>query len=37
VKLCPCLIVHCDFQWNCGSVQRSMMIVGGIAVVFSSL
>jgi hypothetical protein len=27
--LCACFVVHCDCRRNCGSVQQSMLIVGG--------
>jgi hypothetical protein len=35
--VCVFFAVHCDWLWICGSVQEYMIIVGGIAVVFSSL
>ena len=35
--MCVCFVVHCDCLWISGSVQEFMIIVGGIAVVFSSL
>jgi hypothetical protein len=35
--VCVRFVVHCDCLWICGSVQEFMIIVCGIAVVFSSL
>ena len=37
LDLCAGLVVYIDCRWNCMRVYYLITIVGGIAVVFSSL
>ena len=37
MDLCAYIVEYNDCRWNCGSFQHFMMIVGGIAYVFTSL
>ena len=36
-ELCSCCVVHCDCRWNRGSVQQSIIIVGGVLRMHTSL